>query len=89
MRGTLIASQSACESARAHDDATAADPNEEKKARGALQASVERLLSKKDVVIADGLNYIKGFRYQLHCIAKALGTPQCVVRDPPCASSAV
>ena len=62
-----------------------ADPNEEKKARGAVQAAVERVLSKKDVVIADGLNYIKGFRYQLHCIAKALGTPQCVV----CASANV
>lgn len=30
-------------------------------------------------MIADGLNYIKGFRYQLYCEAKALQTPSCVV----------
>jgi len=55
---------------------TAAD---EKKARGALMSAVERLLSKDDIVIVDSLNYIKGFRYQLYCIARAIGTPHCVV----------
>lgn len=30
-------------------------------------------------MIADGLNYIKGYRYQLFCEAKALLTPSCVV----------
>ncbi|KAF9167224.1 kti12, chromatin associated [Actinomortierella ambigua] len=55
---------------------TAAD---EKKARGALMSAVERLLSKDDIVIADGLNYIKGFRYQLYCLARAIGTPHCVI----------
>lgn len=30
-------------------------------------------------MIADGLNYIKGFRYQLYCEAKAVQTPSCVV----------
>jgi len=52
---------------------------EEKKARGALLSGVERYLSAEDVVIADGLNYIKGFRYQLYCMAKALATPHAVV----------
>lgn len=56
---------------------TAAD---EKKARGALMSAVERLLSKEDIVIVDSLNYIKGFRYQLYCVARAIGTPHCVVR---------
>ena len=56
---------------------TAAD---EKKARGALMSTVERLLSKDDIVIVDSLNYIKGFRYQLYCVARAIGTPHCVVR---------
>lgn len=56
---------------------TAAD---EKKARGALMSAVERLLSKDDIVIVDSLNYIKGFRYQLYCVARAIGTPHCVVR---------
>lgn len=44
---------------------------------------MKRLLSAEDVVIADGLNYIKGFRYQLFCEAKALQTPSCVVIHPP------
>ncbi|KAF9951105.1 hypothetical protein BGZ65_006186 [Modicella reniformis] len=55
---------------------TAAD---EKKARGALMSAVERILSKDDIVIVDSLNYIKGFRYQLYCVARAIGTPHCVV----------
>ncbi|RUS28173.1 chromatin associated protein KTI12 [Jimgerdemannia flammicorona] len=41
--------------------------------------AVERLLSKDDIVIADAMNYIKGFRYQLYCLARAIGTPHCVV----------
>ncbi|KAK3814002.1 MAG: chromatin associated protein KTI12, partial [Benniella sp.] len=53
-------------------------PNE-KKARGALMSAVERLLSKDDIVIVDSLNYIKGFRYQLYCLARAISTPHCVV----------
>jgi protein KTI12 len=36
-------------------------------------------LSNKDVVILDGANYIKGWRYQLYCEAKAVRTPHCVV----------
>lgn len=44
-----------------------------------MLSAVERVLSKDDIVIADGLNYIKGFRYQLYCIARAIGTPHCVV----------
>ncbi|RCH91826.1 kti12, chromatin associated [Rhizopus stolonifer] len=56
------------------------DAREEKKARGSLLSAVERTLSKDDIVIADGLNYIKGFRYQLYCIARAIGTPHCVIQ---------
>jgi len=52
---------------------------EEKKSRGTLISVVERLISKDDLIIADGMNYIKGFRYQLYCIARAIGTPHCVV----------
>jgi protein KTI12 len=40
---------------------------------------VKRLLGKEDVVILDGLNYIKGFRYQLYCEAKTVLTRSCVV----------
>jgi len=52
---------------------------EEKKARGAFSAAIERVLNQDVVVIADGMNYIKGFRYQLFCLAKSLQTQHCVV----------
>jgi protein KTI12 len=55
------------------------DATSEKKARGAIMSAVERYLSREDIVICDSLNYIKGFRYQLYCIARALGTPSCTV----------
>ena len=45
----------------------------EKNARASLKAAVERELSKESVLIADDLNYIKGYRYELFCIARALG----------------
>jgi protein KTI12 len=51
----------------------------EKDARAEEYSAVKRVLSRDDIVIADGLNYIKGFRYQLYCEAKALSTPSCVV----------
>lgn len=52
----------------------------EKIARAALFSAVERELSKDKVVIVDGLNYIKGYRYQLYCVARAIGTPSCVIQ---------
>jgi len=51
----------------------------EKDARAEEYSAVKRVLSRDDIVIADGLNYIKGFRYQLYCEAKAVQTPSCVV----------
>ncbi|KAL7270419.1 kti12, chromatin associated [Rhizina undulata] len=55
------------------------DAKSEKEARATEYSAWKRALGKDDVVIADGLNYIKGFRYQLFCEAKALLTPSCVV----------
>ncbi|KAI9680649.1 MAG: hypothetical protein M1817_004089 [Caeruleum heppii] len=55
------------------------DDRREKDARAAEISAVKRHIGKDDVVIADGLNYIKGFRYQLYCEAKAAATPSCVV----------
>jgi tRNA uridine 5-carbamoylmethylation protein Kti12 len=52
---------------------------EEKDARAAEMSEIKRLLGKDAVVISDGLNYIKGYRYQLYCEAKAVHTPSCVV----------
>ena len=53
----------------------------EKHARAEEYSAVKRALGKHTIVVADGLNYIKGFRYQLYCEAKALQTPSCVVRS--------
>ena len=51
----------------------------EKDARASVYAAVKRVLSNKDIVILDHANYIKGWRYQLYCEAKAVRTPHCVV----------
>ena len=40
-----------------------------------------RVISAEDIVIMDGMNYIKGFRYQMFCVAKNVPTPSCVVRS--------
>ncbi|KAI5928739.1 chromatin associated protein KTI12 [Camillea tinctor] len=52
----------------------------EKDARASLYGAVKRVLSDKDIVILDGLNYIKGWRYQLFCEAKAVRTPSCILQ---------
>ncbi|XP_042853087.1 protein KTI12 homolog [Panthera tigris] len=62
------------------EDATVyGDSAREKALRGALRAAVERRLSRHDVVILDSLDYIKGFRYELYCLARAARTPLCLV----------
>lgn len=62
--------------------------NEEKKVRAALLAASERYVSKDTVLILDSLNYIKGFRYQLYCQARAAATPHllihCQAREDTC-----
>ena len=55
----------------------------EKEARATHYSAVKRALGRDSIVIADGLNYIKGFRYQLYCEAKAVQTPSCVVGTAP------
>ena len=50
----------------------------EKKTRAALKSAFDRALAtsnnkKTTLVILDSLNYIKGFRYELHCLSKAAG----------------
>lgn len=52
---------------------------QEKTARAEEFSAIKRGLSKDNIVIADGLNYIKGYRYQLWCEAKAAATRCCVV----------
>lgn len=51
----------------------------EKDARATFSSAVKRELNRDAIVVADGMNYIKGFRYQLYCEAKAVETPNCVI----------
>ena len=56
----------------------------EKMTRGALKSAFDRCVSAGDdgastLVILDSLNYIKGFRYELHCISKAASQKHGVV----------
>ncbi|MCJ1398540.1 hypothetical protein MMC11_001740 [Xylographa trunciseda] len=53
----------------------------EKDARATAYSAVKRALGRECIVLCDGLNYIKGFRYQMYCEAKAVGTGSCVVRS--------
>ena len=43
-------------------------------------SSVKKLINKETIVILDNLTYIKGFRYQLFCEAKAQLTNSCVLQ---------
>ncbi|KAM0719566.1 hypothetical protein Q7P37_003696 [Cladosporium fusiforme] len=69
-----------------NDDTLALDRNvyatarAEKDARATFSSAVKRALDRDTIVVADGMNYIKGFRYQLYCEAKAVQTPNCVVQ---------
>jgi protein KTI12 len=45
----------------------------EKNLRGALRSEVDRSVSKDNIIIVDSLNSIKGYRYELWCLARAAG----------------
>lgn len=51
----------------------------EKMARAEVKSAVERGLSPHHLVIVDSANYIKGFRYELYCIARHHSTQHCIV----------
>lgn len=51
----------------------------EKDARATFSSAIKRVLSRDAIVVADGMSYIKGFRYQLYCEARTVQTPNCVV----------
>ena len=60
-------------------DVTLKDSFSEKATRAALKSGVQSALNSETVVIIDSLNYIKGFRYELACIAKSQRTQHCVL----------
>lgn len=56
-----------------------ADMPMEKNLRGVLRSEVDRSISKNSIIIVDSLNNIKGYRYELWCLARAAGIRYCVV----------
>ncbi|EQC32500.1 hypothetical protein SDRG_09826 [Saprolegnia diclina VS20] len=55
------------------------DARAEKTTRSTMKSRVDVHLSADKIVILDTLNYIKGCRYELFCLAKELSTTHCVV----------
>ncbi|KAG1882536.1 chromatin associated protein KTI12 [Suillus fuscotomentosus] len=49
------------------------DSLQEKIARATLFTAITRHIAKDTILIVDGMNYIKGFRYQLYCKAREAG----------------
>ena len=68
-----------------HRNASYADARAEKNTRGLLKSTAERALYRDGpVVILDAGNAIKGFRYELWCVARQAATRFCVVHcDTP------
>ncbi|KAF0690426.1 Aste57867_18158 [Aphanomyces stellatus] len=67
------------ESERMERGAAYLDSRAEKMTRSALKSRVDHHLNGKTIVILDSLNYIKGCRYELFCLAKENSTTHCVV----------
>ncbi|CAL2038939.1 unnamed protein product [Caenorhabditis brenneri] len=57
--------------------------NKEKDLRSWIRSEVQQNLTKNKVIICDGLNYIKGYRYELFLAAKMSKTTYCVVQCTP------
>jgi hypothetical protein len=43
---------------------------------------MQRQMALDTILIVDGLNYIKGFRYQMYCAAREMKLRVCTVRHP-------
>eukprot|EP00892_Ulva_mutabilis_P006149 jgi/Ulvmu1/3906/UM018_0128.1 len=52
---------------------------EEKNTRARIRSETDRRLTKSTTVILDALNFVKGYRYELWCLARAAGTKCCVL----------
>ena len=55
------------------------DSHSEKLARSVLFTTVQRQMARDTILVVDALNYIKGFRYQLHCAAREFKLRVCTV----------
>jgi len=57
-----------------------ADSKKEKAVRSSLKSDIQRKLDSRNLLIFDGSNYIKGYRYEIHCATKLYKTPQCTLQ---------
>ncbi|KAG6897412.1 hypothetical protein C0992_001919 [Termitomyces sp. T32_za158] len=55
------------------------DSHSEKPARGTLFTAMQRQMALDTILIVDGLNYIKGFRYQMYCAAREMKLRVCTI----------
>uniref|UniRef100_A0A0E0MEZ0 Protein KTI12 homolog n=2 Tax=Oryza punctata TaxID=4537 RepID=A0A0E0MEZ0_ORYPU len=55
------------------------DMGVEKNLRGVLRSEVDRSVSRDSIIVVDSLNNIKGYRYELWCLARASGIRYCVL----------
>jgi protein KTI12 len=55
------------------------DSASEKIHRAKIKSEVEKYLDDKCIVIADSLNYIKGYRYELYCLVRNFKTRHCII----------
>ena len=60
-------------------EAYLSDPNQEKILRASLKSNVEKNIDQNRIVIIDSMNYIKGYRYELYCLARNSMTTLCLV----------
>ncbi|XP_014476380.1 PREDICTED: protein KTI12 homolog [Dinoponera quadriceps] len=56
-----------------------ADSKKEKAVRSAMKSDIQRRLDTRNLLIFDGSNYIKGYRYEIYCMTKLYKTPQCTI----------
>ena len=66
----VISEHEECFNTEETRDVVYASAQREKIVRGKLKAALSRSLGGEKLVILDGLNYIKGFRYELFCLTK-------------------
>lgn len=75
----LISENAAIHKTGHHKNEIFADSQKEKILRGDLKSDTLRLLNKEDVIILDGGNYIKGYRYEIYCASKSVRVNQCTI----------
>ena len=57
---------------------------DEKNTHEVIKTQVSRLLRSDNFVILDTMNFIKGYRYEMYCIARGSRTSRCVVEGIGC-----